>query len=195
MKKCRAYALTGGIGSGKSLALKFLSDAGYNTLSSDKIVHELYEKNSVKRVLKKICPTAVSGLINLKLDKAVLGERAFKDRDFHARLTSAVTPLVLKEIKRRLKNKTALSFVEVPLLFECGYEHEFDGTVVIFRDKTARISAVKQRSNLTDEQVLERMNKQIDYDSLDLSGYHVIKNDGDIESLKNAVLSLAKSLE
>ena len=195
MKKCKAYALTGGIGSGKSLALKFLSEAGYNTLSSDKIVHELYEKNSVKRLLKKLCPTAVSGIINLKLDKAVLGERAFKDSDFYARLTSTVTPLVLKQIKKRLRSAKRLSFVEVPLLFECGYEHKFDGTVVIFRDKQERISAVKQRSNLTEEQVLERMNKQIDYDSLDFNGCHVIKNDGDMESFKDAVLSLARSLE
>ena len=40
--------ITGGIGSGKSLALATLENAGYQTFSSDKIVSELYQKHSKK---------------------------------------------------------------------------------------------------------------------------------------------------
>ena len=41
-RKGKIIALTGGIGSGKSTALKILSGAGFRVLSSDEIVSELY---------------------------------------------------------------------------------------------------------------------------------------------------------
>ena len=82
----------------------------------------------------------------------------------------------------------------MPLLFECGYEKYFDKVIVITRPLKDRIESVKQRSNLTEEQIKARINKQTDYDSKDLSLYHVIVNDGDENALKDKVLSLVNNL-
>ena len=86
-------------------------------------------------------------------------------------------------------------FVEVPLLFECSYQNEFDKVLVVVRDKNARIESVKARSNLSTEQVLARMNNQVDYDTIDLSNYIVINNDGDKQNFERKILEIAKSLE
>ena len=195
MKTKKLIAITGGIGSGKSFALSVLKKAGYPTLSCDQIVKELYQKRAIKRLLKKMFPSAVSGYFNLVIDKAEIARLTFNDKVKHAELTNAITPLVLKEIKKRTSKMQGLIFVEVPLLFECSYQDQFDGMLVIMRDKTARIESVKARSNLSTEQVLARMNNQVDYDAIDLSSYSVINNDGDKESLEKTVLSIAKSLE
>ena len=194
MDKKTVTAVTGGIGSGKSTALEILSNAGYEVLSSDKIVHELYEKRSVKKILKSIFPDAVSGVIKLKLNKKRVAELAFSNKALHKKLTDAITPLVLKEILYRTKDATGKIFVEVPLLFECGYQGYFDKVLVVTRDKVKRIESVKSRSNLTEHEIIARMKDQVDYDALDLSPFITINNDGDYSSLKEKVLSFAKSL-
>ena len=53
MNELKLIALTGGIGSGKSTALKIIADLGYKTFSSDQIVLELYRQieGTVKKIL------------------------------------------------------------------------------------------------------------------------------------------------
>ncbi len=195
MKTKKLIAITGGIGSGKSFALSVLKTNGYQTFSCDTIVSELYQKHSIKKLLKKMFPTAVSGCFRLVVDKSEIAKITFFDKKKHAELTNAITPLVLKEIQTRVKNLQGVIFVEVPLLFECSYQNEFDKVLVVVRDKNARIESVKARSNLSTEQVLARMNNQVDYDTIDLSNYIVINNDGDKQNFERKILEIAKSLE
>lgn len=195
MKLNKVVALTGGIGSGKSYALSVLSDAGYPTLSSDEIVKELYQTNAVKKKLKRLFHLAVTGKKELVLDKSIIANTVFKDQKLHQKLTKTITPLVLKEIKKRTKGMIGLVFVEVPLLFECKFQKYFDAVMVIMRDKNTRISSVMARNNMTEDQVLERMNKQVDYDNLDLSECLVIENNGDLSFFKGKVLQIAYELD
>ena len=190
----KLFAITGGIGSGKSMVLKVLKDAGYYTLSSDQIVGDLYKTHSVKALLKGLFPSAVSGKKRLRINRGEISKQVFFDKDKLALLTSAITPLVLQEILKRASSSKRPIFVEVPLLFECNYQGYFDNVLVVMRDKNARIESVKMRSNLTEEQILARMSNQVDYDKKDLSSYIVIKNDLDIITLKDRVLKIAKEL-
>lgn len=192
-KPFKIIAITGGIGSGKSTALDVIKSAGFNVLSSDGIVSELYKKRSVKKFLKRLFPTAVTGIINLKIDRKEISRITFTDKEKHTALTKHVTALVLREIIKRAQKHGGVTFAEVPLLFECDFTPHFNGVMVITRNKEERIQSVIARSNLTREQVLERMSAQVDYDSIDLSPYAVIENDGDKEKLKRAVLTTAKT--
>ena len=65
----KIIAITGGIGSGKSLASEFLRQAGYNVVSCDEITAELYKKRRVKKEIGKIFPSAVSGKCRIRIDK------------------------------------------------------------------------------------------------------------------------------
>ncbi len=188
----KKIAITGGIGSGKSLAVNTLKNAGYITLSSDNIVSELYEKASVRKLVKEIFPTAVSDAPDYIIDRKAVSAIAFSDEAKHKLLTDTITPLVIKEIEKRAKENSGVTIVEVPLLFECGYEKLFDKVLVVTRPKEDRIKSVIERSNLTREQVLSRMASQVDYSSIDLSPYTIIENNGDIESFKLKVLSAVK---
>lgn len=192
MKKI--IAVTGGIGSGKSAAIKMLNEAGYHTLSCDDTVSELYKKRSVKKILKSIFPTAVSGLFTLKIDRKRIAQLAFNDLSLHKKLTDAITPLVLQSVMEKARKINGNVFVEVPLLFECAYQNEFDDVLVITRNKQARVESVIKRSNLCEADVLARMKNQFDYDKNDLSAYNVIVNDGDKNALKEKVLNFASGL-
>lgn len=193
MEEKRTVALTGGIGSGKSYALRILEDAGYETISSDKVVKDLYEKRKIKLLLKKLFPTAVKGFFNPVIDRNEIAIIVFSNADARTKLTNLITPLVMEEIKKRVKKLSGRIFVEVPLLFECGYQNEFDAVMVVTRDFEERVLSVIKRSNMSREQVLKRINSQFDYQSADLSPYTVIVNDGK-ESFKEKILSIAKTV-
>ncbi len=184
---CKRIAITGGIGSGKSTAVSMLKELGYKTLSSDEIVWELYKTRRVKKLLKNTFPTAVNGIFKLTINKAELTRVAFSTKENHKKLTELITPLVMKEIDRKTKNLNGVIFVEVPLLFECGYQNLFDGVWVITRPIEARIASVKTRSNLTEERILERVSSQVDYDNMDLSSYTIIENDKGERELKRKI--------
>ena len=190
----KLIAITGGIGSGKSLVLDTFNELGYPTLSSDKIVKELYKTPKVKRLIKSIFVDAVKGEKRLKIDYNTLTELAFSDKENNQKLTKTITPLVLNEILRKAERNKKTTFVEVPLLFECGFEKEFDKVIVVLRDKNKRIESVKLRSKLSEEHIKKRMAFQVDYDKKDFSKFIVINNDKDKEQLKKQVFALIKKI-
>ncbi len=190
----KRIAITGGIGSGKSLALSTLKEMGYNTLSSDQIVSDLYKKRKVKKMIREYFPTAVTGKLKLTLNRAELAKVAFSTSQNHQLLTLLITPLVMEKIAKLTQNKKGLYFVEVPLLFECEYQTNFDGVWVVTRPLKDRIESVKLRSNLSEEQIIERIRKQVNYDTLDLSSYTVLQNNGDKENLKKIIAKKLKTI-
>ncbi len=187
--KDNLIALTGGIGSGKSLALRFIKEAGYYTLSSDEIVKQLYKTRRVKKLVRGLFPDAVTGKLILKINREILAKKVFSDKVELKRLTDAITPLVIREIEKKGARKKRIVVAEVPLLFERGYQDRFSKVLVITRSLEERIKSVMARSNLTREQVLARINNQVDYDAIDLSPYSVISNDSDQKTFKEKVLS------
>jgi len=187
----KTIAVTGGIGSGKTAVMGILKEQGFNVLSCDEINGELLERRWVKKKIQKIFPSAVKGRIKLSLDRRALSEEVFSDPEKLNRLNALMHPMILREVKSRARGVT---FVEVPLLFECGLEREFDGVIVVLRDDKDRIESVKKRSALTEEEITARMNNQTDYKALDLKDYVVIYNDEDISDLEIRTVAAVKKI-
>lgn len=194
MKEKKLFAITGGIGSGKSAALAALKDAGYSVLSSDEIVSELYEKRKVKKLIRRLFPDAVTGVINLKLDRKKISALVFNDKEQLEKLTALITPMVIEQIIKRFNKSDRSIFAEVPLLFERNYQDYFDEVIVVKRKLLDRVESVIRRSKLSKDEVLARINAQFDYDNSDLSKYIVISNDGDLNSLRSSVLEVTKNI-
>ena len=191
-KKVKIIAITGGIGSGKSFALSTLKNAGFYTISCDDIVADLYTRRSFLKEIKKIFPLAVSGFFKLKVDKKVIAKEVFEDKEKLNKLNKLSHRKVLKiALQSCLKygKEKGVSVVEVPLLFESDLQNEFNGVIVIKRNKEDRIKSVMERSNLTREEVESRINAQIDYEVFDFSKYIVIENNGNISGFENQVLN------
>ena len=194
MKEKKLFAITGGIGSGKSAALAALKDAGYSVLSSDEIVSELYEKRKVKKLIRRLFPDAVTGVINLKLDRKKISALVFNDKEQLEKLTALITPMVIEQIIKRFNKSDRSIFAEVPLLFERNYQDYFDEVIVVKRKLLDRVESVIRRSKLSKDEVLARINAQFDYDNSDLSKYIVISNEGDLNSLRSSVLEVTKNI-
>ncbi|HQP91378.1 MAG TPA: dephospho-CoA kinase, partial [Candidatus Omnitrophota bacterium] len=130
-----SLGLTGGFGTGKSTVLSMFSSCGAHILSSDEIVHEQLSTN--QNLKKKIVGLFSTGVLNKgKIDRPRLAHAAFCDQKALGKLNLLLHPLVKNEIVKFLKkikktDKDAVAVVEVPLLFEVGFEKLFDSTVVV----------------------------------------------------------------
>ena len=131
-----AVAITGGIGAGKSEALRAFRRCGAATVSSDEIVHELLRHDEVKRAIVERFGEGVAGPDG-ELDRAAIADVVFDDREALAWLEALLHPLVSREylIWRdqlgELSNPPRVAVTEVPLLYESGGEERFDKVVVI----------------------------------------------------------------
>lgn len=195
MKNTYKVAVTGGIGSGKSAVLDILTALNYPCISSDAIVKELYNKKSFLRKIKKNFPSVCSGVLNIKVDKKALSNIVFLDKSSLEKLNNLTHPAVMKEIEIFFNHTNSkVAFAEVPLLFEGNFQDRFDRIIVVKRMLEDRIESVKKRSNLTREEILARVNDQVDYDALDLTNYIVIENYGEKKALEEKIKEIIENI-
>ena len=147
-----AVAITGGIGSGKSEALRAFARHGAATVSSDEIVHHLLRRDDVKRAIIARVGNGVIGPDG-EVDRGALGTVVFNDREALAWLEELLHPLVSAEYLQwrddlaRLDNAPQVCVTEVPLLYETGGDARFDKVVVITAPRKLR----QMRSDMATE--------------------------------------------
>jgi dephospho-CoA kinase len=127
-----AVALTGGIGAGKSEALRAFARHGAAVRSSDEIVHRLLETDAeVRSALRERWGDGV--FADGAVDRAAVAAIVFADRDELDWLEALLHPRVIDEYERWRAGLegTDVAVVEVPLLYETGGEKRFDKVVVV----------------------------------------------------------------
>jgi dephospho-CoA kinase len=145
-----AVAITGGIGAGKSEALKAFARHGAATVSSDEIVHHLLRRPEVREA---VVARMGHGIVSPdgEIDRGALATVVFNDREALAWLEELLHPLVSaeyllwREQLAELPDAPRVSVTEVPLLYETGGEARFDKVVVI----TAPSKLRRARSEVT----------------------------------------------
>lgn len=193
MKK---IAITGGIGSGKSTVSEIIRKMGYVVVSADKIYSELLlNEDFVKEIcgLMNISPIEKDGRITI--DRKALSALVFSDKTQLSRLNDFTHPRIMDEIFRRSEGVEPLFFAEVPLLFERGYETEFDNVFVVRRQLDLRLSGTAKRDGKTEAEIRKVIDNQFDYEG-NKSGYKsiIIENNGTIQELETEVLEAVKRL-
>ena len=131
-----AVAITGGIGAGKSEALRAFARHGAATVSSDEIVHHLLLRDDVKRaVVERVGNGVVAP--DGEIDRGALATAVFNDRDALRWLEELLHPLVAAEYLQwredlaKLPTAPQVCVTEVPLLYEVGGDVRFDKVVTI----------------------------------------------------------------
>jgi dephospho-CoA kinase len=146
-----AVAITGGIGAGKSEALAAFARHGAATISSDEVVHELYEDPEVKAALVERFGTS---------DRRAVSEQAVADRDALIWLEQLLHPRVIerteawREDLSKLPDPPNLAVNEVPLLYEAGAEGRFDAVVVITAPRELRADRAGDRLDEREQRLI-----------------------------------------
>jgi dephospho-CoA kinase len=187
-----AVAITGGIGAGKSEALRAFARHGAATVSSDEIVHHLLRRPDVReRVVERMGHGIVTP--DGEIDRGALATVVFNDREALAWLEQLLHPLVSAEYLEwreqlgRLPNAPGVCVTEVPLLYEAGAESRFDKVVVI----TAPSKLRRARSEVaTDDREARLVD---DRDKVARADYS-FRNTGSLEELDRFVASVMHDL-
>ena len=193
MNRPVAVAITGGIGSGKSEALRAFARHGAAVVSSDEIVHHLLRRDDVKqRVVERMGNGVVAP--DGEIDRQALATTVFNDRDALRWLEELLHPLVAAEYLKwrddlaRLDNAPGVCVTEVPLLYEVGGEARFDKVVLI----TAPTKLRRARSAVA---IDEREMRFIpDSEKMKRADYSY-KNMGSLEDLDAFVESVMRELQ
>ncbi len=172
-------AVTGGIGSGKSTILQILSAWGYPVFSCDEISHRLWTEENYLKTLSEAFPDCCTDGI---IDRKKLSAHVFSDREERKRLERISHPRIMRELMEKMEREN-VSFAEVPLLYEGGYEQLFDGVLLVNRRESDRIASVVKRDNTDEEEVRRRIAAQLGASMRERADV-VLNNDGTLEQLK-----------
>jgi dephospho-CoA kinase len=183
--------LTGGIGAGKSEALRALERLGAATLSTDAVTHELLETDEVRDLLvERLGPeVAPDG----RIDRTAVAARVFGDDERRAWLESVLWPRVGERVARfraSVEDGPA-AVVEVPLLFESGMEAVFDKTIAVVADEQVRAHRAAARGH---ELLEARSARQLSQREKAQRADFVVHNDGDLGQLEAKLSELLRKL-
>ena len=188
------YILTGSIASGKSSVLKIIAEEGYNTISADDVVKELYEDEEFLKSFKKEIGEKFF-TIDKKLDKDKLRETLFKDISLKNRVEAFVHPLVYEKIKEMLLD--GFNFIEVPMFFEAlkyflDSKIEIKGIIFVNIDKKIQVSRLMHRNKISEKEAIAMIDTRITSEEKIKASNYIINNNASEDDLKREVL---KTLE
>ena len=179
----KVIAITGGIGSGKSTVCEIIEKLGYKVVSADQTYKELLnDKAFVKGIHSAVgIDTQSETLLREEVSKIV-----FNDKEKLKLLNEFTHEKIVKAMFDKT-NGFDISFHEVPLLFEGGFEKLYDKVLIVTRPIEDRINSVVSRSGISAQEVKDRIKNQNSYENLNDIEHTLISNDGDLSVLESKI--------
>jgi dephospho-CoA kinase len=190
--------LTGGIGTGKSEALRAFRRLGAATLCLDEVAHQVLAKGGpaygpVRRTFGRgVLGRGTGG----EIDRRALGRIVFAAPRLRRRLERLTHPAILARMRRRVRaQRRGLLVVDAPLLFESGLEKEFDLTAVVTAGLRRRAQRLRRRDGLPRRELLRRLAAQLPPARQARRADVVIGNDGTLGELRRKVREYHRAFE
>ncbi|MEX1233656.1 MAG: dephospho-CoA kinase [Roseovarius sp.] len=152
--------LTGSMGMGKSTTAQMFADLGCAVWDADAAVHRLYAKGgaAVSAIQTQFPDAVEAGAVS----RAALKRIIASDETALARIEAIVHPLVAKDRAAFLAGlDTDIAVLDIPLLFEGGYDAMVDGTVCVTAPKDVQRARVLERGTMTEAQFDALLAKQM----------------------------------
>lgn len=154
--------LTGGIGSGKSTVAKIFEVLGIPVYYADDAAKRLMNEDEE---LKKniITHFGKESYINDQLNRSYIASLVFNNKEKLELLNFLTHPATIRDANQWMKRQTSSYIIkEAALIFESGAAEYLDHVIGVFTPAPLRLQRIMQRDKITREEVLQRMNRQID---------------------------------
>lgn len=179
-------AVTGGMGSGKSSVSAYLCEiGGAQGLNADSICRQLLEPEASGWLAVRQAFGERFFLPDRAIDRTLLRKVLFAEQEFRRELNALLHPLVREVItacigkERALRSQTQPRFVvEVPLLYEAHWEHDFSPVVVTYADAKTCLRRLMHRDRISEGEAEKAMAAQMPLPHKALLADHVIDNSG-----------------
>ena len=183
-------ALTGGIGSGKSRAAAILEEFGAHSISADTLAREVLERG--EDGYNEVVAYFGDEILNEgQIDRKKLAEIVFNDSKQLEVLESITHPLIRAKFVSETRGLPENSVVvyEIPLLAESisrQKQLDFDHVIVLESETETRVTRLIERG-LSAKEAQLRIAKQYSDAQRKEIATHLIKNEGSLEELINAL--------
>lgn len=192
MKK--VIGITGSIATGKSSVSNYIKSKGYVVIDSDELVHKLYLKDSILyNKLISYFGESIKGID--QIDRNALRNIVFNDMNKLQALNSITHPIIFDELKKVIESLNVdLIFIDVPLLFEAGFEKLCDKVVVVYTNIDIEIKRLMKRDNINKDEAYLKISKQIGIDVKAKRADYVIDNSRDFNNTKKQIDELLERI-
>lgn len=189
----KIIGITGGIASGKSTVTEFLRQKGFQVVDADAVVHQLQKPSGrlyqilVEHFGEKIL------LENGELNRPLLASLIFsnpEEQEWSKRTQGEIIREELATLRDQLVQSEDVFFMDIPLLFEQGYDSWFDEIWLVYVDKKTQIERLMNRDHLNIEEAQARLESQLSLSKKKKLASHIIDNSGTQKELVNQVASL-----
>jgi dephospho-CoA kinase len=153
--------LTGGIGSGKTTVAKIFELLNVPVYYADDAAKRIMNENTdLKNQIKK--QFGENSYLNGELNRRFIASQVFSDNYKLELLNAIVHPVTMKDALQWFdKQTTPYAIKEAALLFEAGATEHLDVIIGVFAPKELRIKRTVDRGELSREDVVKRMDRQI----------------------------------
>lgn len=155
--------LTGSFGSGKSTVAAMFAKYGYRVIDADKVTGALLAPGG--KAEKKVAKLFGHAILNTsnEIDRKVLANIVFQDPRELKKLTDILYPIGLKEVKKQIlqARQEAIVVLDVPLLFESGWDSLADVTIAVKSSQDTQIQRLIKRTGLSKADIIRRMKCQL----------------------------------
>jgi dephospho-CoA kinase len=169
--------LTGGIGSGKSVVAKVFETLGIPVYYADDAAKRLMNTNPELKaaIIKNF---GEGSYTNGELNRKYMASIVFNDKEKLYLLNSLTHPATIRDAGEWIKRQTSPYIIkEAALLFESGADKILDHVIGVFAPLPLRIKRVMNRDVVTEEEIMKRINRQMDEEEKMKRCDFVITND------------------
>lgn len=161
----RIIGLTGGIACGKSTVSAYLQQRGAVIIDGDKIARELSEPHrAIWQAYVNHFGTKILNDDN-SLNRRLIGQIVFTDEKEKNWMNSTMHPLIKEAIMNKIeicrRNKTAVVVLDIPLLYEAGWDKFADEVWVVKISRQLQIERIQERDKLTRQEAESRIDAQM----------------------------------
>lgn len=189
--KVLKIGLTGGIGSGKSTVSTILKEKGFSIIDADIVAREVLD--IYPQILESVRIHFGDNFLDQsrKLKRKEFGNFIFSKEKRKKDYENIIMPFIKGEIFNRIteleKEKKEVCILDAPTLIENGLHVIMDINILVWTDLKNQIERVKKRDNLSEEQVINRINSQMPLEDKRKVVDYIIDNSGTIEKTKKEV--------
>jgi dephospho-CoA kinase len=182
--------LTGGIGSGKSLAAEYFAELGAQVLDFDQLARDVIERGTegFDEVLTRFGDEVLSHGV---IDRSKLAQIVFSDSDARLDLEAIVHPRIREEFDLVVSGLQSGSILisQIPLLVESKNEYPFEFVITVSASEELRRARLLERG-MKDFQIIKRLEAQSTDQAREAIADAVIHNTGDKDHLLRQVENL-----
>ena len=173
------FAITGGIGSGKSYVSSLLEERGIPIYNADLESKRLtVQDEGIRKELVALLGEDIYQ--GATLNKPLLASYLFANSDNAVKVNSIIHPRVKDDFRRWVESQKDVPLVglESASLYESGFDDVVDQVVMVYAPEAVRLQRAMKRDNATEEQVRARMSAQMDDEEKRSKADFVLMNDG-----------------